>query len=283
MKGDLHTHTLFSDGSVPIEKLPRMAAAAGLTHLSVTDHDTFLSCEYAEAHPQQAGVTLIPGVEISAWDFKRGRKVHVLCYAPRRTPELEAHFARMRDSRNAQQRGSTEKLVKLYPFIDPEDVEAWGKTGGVLFKGHIMRTVREYALTDKIYGEMFRKLLGKNGLCYVGESHREPVENVVKWGREAGAVVVIAHPGSYDSLELTCELARAGMIDGVEIDHPGNKAEVREALQRLTEECGLLITGGTDYHGMLSDRVCMVGDNLTQEEHLQRLLTLIVERRQENG
>ena len=82
MKGDLHTHTLFSDGSIPAEKLPRMAASAGLTHLAITDHDTFLAWEYAKTHPQQEGVTLIPGVEISAWDFKRGRKVHVLCYAP---------------------------------------------------------------------------------------------------------------------------------------------------------------------------------------------------------
>lgn len=279
MRGDLHTHTDFSDGCIPIEKLPRMAAAAGLSHLAVTDHDTFLAYDYAVSHPQQAGVQLIPGIEISAWDAKRGRKVHILCYAPRRTKALEEHFARMADSRNLQQEGSIKKLIELYPFIDAEDVRALAAKSGVLFKAHIMRTLREYALSDAIYGALYKKLLGRNGLCKTGESHREPVENILRWAHEADAVVVLAHPGVYDSMELTEELARAGLIDGVEIDHPGNTPQVRERLRRLAVECDLIVTGGTDYHGMNSDRVCPVGECSTDEEQLQRLLALIAARR----
>ncbi len=282
LRGDLHTHTDLSDGSIPIEKLPRMAAAAGLSHIAVTDHDTFLAYDYALAHPQQNGVTLIPGMEISAWDTKRGRKVHVLCYAPRRTEALERHFKRMAESRNAQQRGSIEKLVKLYPFIDAGDVEALAAKSGVLFKGHIMRVLREYALTDTIYGDLYRKLLGRNGLCKAGESYREPVENILRWAHEAGAVVVIAHPGVYDTMELTCELARAGLIDGVEVDHPGNSAEVRERLLALAQECGLLITGGTDYHSMNSDRVCPVGECSTNSVQMEKLLAVIAQRQKNN-
>lgn len=278
MQGDLHTHTDFSDGSIPIEKLPRMAAAAGLTHIAITDHDTFLSCDYAMENPHQAGITLIPGIEISAWDVKRGRKVHVLCFAPRRTEALEQHFLRMAESRNRQQKGSIEKLVRLYPFIDAGDVEMLAAKSGVIFKAHIMRTLREYALTDAIYGDLYRKLLGRNGLCRTGESYREPVENILRWAHEANAVVVLAHPGVYDSMELACELARDGMIDGVEIDHPGNSAEVREQLRRLAQEYGLIVTGGTDYHGMNSDRVCPVGECCTDSLQLQRLITLIEKR-----
>lgn len=281
MKGDLHTHSLFSDGGLPVEKLPRMAAAAGLTHLAITDHDTFLSVEYAQAHPQQEGVTLIPGVEISAWDFKRSRKVHVLCYAPRRTPQLEAHFENMKNSRNRQQRCSIEKLVKLYPFIDPQEIEARAVQSGVLFKGHIMRSVREYALTDKIYGSLYRSLLGKEGSCYAGESFREPVENIVRRAREAGAVVVIAHPGLYGSLELTAELAAEGLIDGVEIDHTGNDEAARNALLQLAKRYDLLVTGGTDYHGMMGDKVCELGDQFTRDDQMQRLLALLEERQKE--
>ena len=68
-------------------------------------------------------------------------------------------------------------------------------------------------------------------------------------------------------------------IDGVEIDHPGNTPQVRERLQRLAAECDLIVTGGTDYHGMNSDRVCPVGECSTDEEQLQRLLELIAARR----
>lgn len=278
MQGDLHTHTDFSDGSIPIEKLPRMAAAAGLTHIAITDHDTFLSCDYAMENLHQAGITLIPGIEISAWDAKRGRKVHVLCFAPRRTEALEQHFLRMAESRNRQQKGSIGKLVRLYPFIDAGDVEMLAAKSGVIFKAHIMRTLREYALTDAIYGDLYRKLLGRNGLCRTGESYREPVENILRWAHEANAVVVLAHPGVYDSMDLACELARDGMIDGVEIDHPGNSAEVREQLRRLAQEYGLIVTGGTDYHGMNSDRVCPVGECCTDSLQLQRLITLIEKR-----
>ena len=279
MRGDLHTHTDFSDGCIPVEKLPRMAAAAGLSHLAVTDHDTFLAYDYAVMHPERDGVRLIPGIEISAWDTKRGRKVHILCYAPRRTNALEMHFARMAESRNRQQRGSIGKLIGVYPFIDAEDIEKLAEKGGVLFKAHIMRALREYALTDAIYGELYRKLLGRNGICKTGESYREPVENILRWAHEADAVVVLAHPGVYDSMELTEELARAGLIDGVEIDHPGNTPQVREQLRKLAAECRLIVTGGTDYHGMNSDRVCPVGECGTDGENLQRLLELIALRR----
>ena len=60
LPGDLHTHTTFSDGSNPIALLPLLASRLGLSTLAISDHDTTRSIEYAEAHPVQDGVTLIP-------------------------------------------------------------------------------------------------------------------------------------------------------------------------------------------------------------------------------
>ena len=82
MRGDLHTHTLYSDGSTPIEKLPFLARCAGLGWLAVSDHDSILSVRYAYAHPQQEGVNLIPATELTAYDFAREHRVHLLCYYP---------------------------------------------------------------------------------------------------------------------------------------------------------------------------------------------------------
>ncbi len=88
MAGDLHTHTNFSDGSSDIETLPFLAARAGLTALAVSDHDTDLSIRWALEHPVAQGVRMIPAVELTCFDTRRGRRVHLLCYCPELTDEL---------------------------------------------------------------------------------------------------------------------------------------------------------------------------------------------------
>ena len=79
MPGDLHTHTTFSDGSTPADKLPFLAACAGMTHLAISDHDSIRSVRYAYAHPVQNGVHLIPATELTAYDYERAHRVHLLC------------------------------------------------------------------------------------------------------------------------------------------------------------------------------------------------------------
>lgn len=275
MPGDLHTHTTFSDGCIPIAQLPPLAAWADMQYLSVTDHDTFAAHDYALQHPQQNGVHLIPGVELSAWDENRKRKVHLLCYGANKTPALQQHIQRIADSRNKQQRQSIEALLKLYPFLRQEEILQKAADSGVVYKAHIMRTLREYALTDAIYGDLYRQLLGRGGSCHASPSYRAPVRSLLQAAHEAQAVVVLAHPGVYDSMELAQELAREGAIDGVEIQHPGNSPAVRIALRNMAMEYGLIVTGGTDYHGMNSDRICPVGSCTTADAQLERLLELM--------
>jgi predicted metal-dependent phosphoesterase TrpH len=77
MPGDLHTHTTFSDGSTPADKLPFLAACAGMTHLAISDHDSIRSVRYAYAHPVQNGVHLIPATELTAYDYERAHRLHL--------------------------------------------------------------------------------------------------------------------------------------------------------------------------------------------------------------
>ena len=83
MPGDLHTHSSCSDGSTPIEKLPWLAACAGLDWLAISDHDTNRSVRYAYAHPEQNGVKLIPAVELTAYDYGREHRVHPMLLSGR--------------------------------------------------------------------------------------------------------------------------------------------------------------------------------------------------------
>lgn len=77
MPGDLHTHTTFSDGSTPADKLPFLAACAGMTHLAISDHDSIRSVRYAYAHPVQNGVHLIPATELPFFRTER-----LTCFSP---------------------------------------------------------------------------------------------------------------------------------------------------------------------------------------------------------
>ena len=88
MPGDLHTHTTYSDGSTPVAKLPFLARCAGMTHLAISDHDSIQSVRYAYAHPVQDGVHLIPATELTAYDYERAHRVHLLCYWPDDCPAL---------------------------------------------------------------------------------------------------------------------------------------------------------------------------------------------------
>ena len=81
MPGDLHNHSTCSDGSVPIHRLPLMAARAGLDTMAISDHDTLLSVNYCYEHPVQDGVRLLPATELTGYDHEHKHRVHLLCYS----------------------------------------------------------------------------------------------------------------------------------------------------------------------------------------------------------
>ena len=152
MPGDLHTHTTFSDGSLKADWLPRLAARAGLSHLAISDHDSMHSVRYGYANPLRENVRLIPATELTAFDFERGRRVHILCYWPDETcPDLIAHCQLMADRRNAVCRQSGRELEEIYPQFRLEDALALAQDGGVLYKSTLMQVLCDYGLADGIY------------------------------------------------------------------------------------------------------------------------------------
>ena len=115
MPGDLHSHTTFSDGSTPADKLPFLAACAGMTHLAISDHDSIRSVRYAYAHPVQNGVPLLPATELTAYDYERAHRVHLLCYWPDDCAALADFSAMMLGS-------MTDADMQLVPVTD---LRAW--------------------------------------------------------------------------------------------------------------------------------------------------------------
>ena len=279
MPGDLHTHTNFSDGSSDIELLPFLAAREGLEFLAVSDHDTALSAQYAYDHPIERGVRLIPAVELTALDAQRGRKVHFLCYCPDLTQSLRAFFDLMAQRRNAAAENSGGALEKIYPQFTLEAAKRFSARGGVTYKTHMMRLLYEYGYTDGIYKDLYKKLFGGLGGLAPCEPQYESVDAVLDIARAARGVVVLAHPSVYGSMELAKQLAREGRIDGVEVDHPRNTEADKTTLRRLARECGLLVTGGTDFHGLHMSQPVPLGAYTTQDNMAQRILALAAGRK----
>ena len=154
MSCDLHNHSTCSDGSVPIQRLPGIAARTGLHAIAISDHDTTLSAAYCYAHPRQEGVELIPAVELTGYDFERQHRVHLLCYYPNLDcVPLREHCEIMKRRRNACGLQTVHELEAMYPQFTEELVWETAAESGVIYKSGIMQVLGELGLSDcSIYG-----------------------------------------------------------------------------------------------------------------------------------
>ena len=281
MPGDLHTHSMFSDGSCKAEMLPRLAKAAGLGTLAITDHDSMAGLRFGYAHLQMDGVRLLPGMELSGYDFARGRKVHILCYLPRDCEELGAHCALMAKRRHDAVWQSMQLLEQRCPQFRHEDALLYAKySEGALFKAYVMRAMMEYGLADGVYGSVYKQLfrpVSEGGISF--KFTYPDCRDLLRLGRQCGGVVVLAHPTVYKSMELAHELASEGLLDGVELDHPRNTPEDRAELARIAQEHDLIVTGGTDFHGMNRKILQPIGTGQTSDAMIERIFALAQSRK----
>lgn len=163
MPGDLHNHSTCSDGSVPIQRLPILAARVGLDTMAISDHDTLLSVQYGYDHPTQDGVKLIPATELTGYDYERQHRVHLLAFWPDpESPALRRHCDLMRQRRNECCLQSAREIEAIYPQFRTEQALEYAKDSGVLYKSGIMQALRELGLADSIYGETYHYLFGWN-------------------------------------------------------------------------------------------------------------------------
>ena len=281
MPGDLHNHSTCSDGSVPIHRLPLMAARVGLDTMAISDHDTLLSVQYCCDHPMQDGVRLIPATELTGYDYERQHRVHLLTFWPDpECPELKAHCDIMRQRRNECTLQSAREIEALYPQFRTEQALEYAKDSGVLFKSGIMQALHELGLCDGVYTELYHKLFGWNPRGIVLHSPEYlPVRDVLATAKASGAVVVFAHPTVYKSMPLVRELVKEGMIDGIEVEHPRNSPEDKAECAALCAQYGLIHTGGTDFHGANHAHPHPVGTCITTDDQIVRIEELAHKRK----
>ena len=241
---DLHVHTTASDGQLSPTELVHKALTIGLKTVAITDHDTTDGIAEALEAAEGTGLCVIPGVEISA-DIARS-EVHILgYYVAREDPVLCGKLALLRAARLDRARKIVSKLTRMGMPVKWDRVRHAGRADGAsVGRPHIAQAMLE---TGHVYSveEAFRRYIGRNGPAFVDRYKLSPAEGVQSI-LAAGGLPVLAHPlqGSH----LLPELVRNGLV-GLEAYYTGYTQEDTEFLLRLASKYGLIVTGGSDFHG----------------------------------
>lgn len=271
MKADLHTHTTLSDGAATPQELLRQAKVQGVTHLAITDHDHLAYSAALAAQAAALGITLFPGVELSTWDAERERKVHLLCYFPKQTADLEAHCQALSAQRTAVGEEMISLVQKQYP-ITREDVYAYTKGCTSLYRQHIMRALMDYGYTERLYGDLYHALFSPRGGSAFRQVTYPKLSLVLELIHASGGVCVLAHPYEYNTIDLMQELVQQQAIDGIEVWHSRCSPKGEAHLLEYAREHHLLMTAGSDFHGMHSGKPSPLGNRFLDEQQLQAFL-----------
>jgi len=261
MRIDLHTHTTASDGMLDAPALVAAAAAAGVGLLAVADHDSTDAVDDAIATGRRLGVEVWPAVELSC-DVDAG-EVHMLGYClDHHLDWLQTLLGRLREGRVSRAERMVARLADLGAPIEFSRVEALA-AGGAIGRPHVARALVEAGWV-KDPAEAFDRFIGRGGPAYVERVKVTPTEAVAVI-RAAGGLAVFAHPGWAGRDDWIIDLVPAG-LDGVEAYYPDHGPEAIEHYVALARAHGLLVTGGTDFHGgALATRV-PVGSQYVPEE-----------------
>ena len=246
---DLHTHTTESDGSFTPEELIAEAKRVGLSAIAITDHDSIAGIKKAAPVAQLYDIELIPGIELST-DYN-GKEVHVVgLYIDTENDILLKKLKEFKDCRDSRNEIMVQNLQSEGFAITMEELKA-ENPDCVITRANIARFLYEHGMIPSIQ-TAFEKYIGDHCKCYVNRFKITPMD-AVRLIKEAGGTAILAHPLLYHMSTTTLqklidEMKEAG-LDGIEAIYcTYSPAEERE-MKQLAEKNGLLISGGSDFHG----------------------------------
>lgn len=262
---DLHVHSHYSDGYASVDEILQEASICDVTHISIVDHDTVHGLETIQKKSLKYDVTVIPGVEISAYDFKRNRKVHILGYAFRQAaPNIQALCAPLLKRRHENSLWQIEQLQKHGFQVELDEIQEKAKMSGVIYKQHIMACLTNADFASKEYQTLYKRLFKGDGIC-ARDIEYVDARLAVQAIKKDGGLAVLAHPGQLDSFEMIPELIRFG-LDGIERNHPNHSEETRLLVEKYAEKYGLMQTGGSDFHDRYG-HVVRIGEEVSPAEN----------------
>ncbi|HJQ11430.1 MAG TPA: PHP domain-containing protein [Gemmatimonadaceae bacterium] len=240
---DLHTHSTASDGTLPPERVVEAAKRCNLAAIALTDHDTIAGVAAARAAGERLGIRVVAGCELSA--FQDDDEIHLLALHLTRIEALEKRLAELRTLRYERAQRICEKLNLLGVEITFDEVLGQAQ-GGAVGRPHVARAlIARGAVHD--FKDAFVRYLGSAGAAFVPKA-RLSVEAAIEIAHEAGGLAIWAHPAEGGRRERLEPLVKSG-LDGVEVRHPSHTADDVRRLEALAEFFGLVVSGGSDWHG----------------------------------
>ena len=244
---DLHLHTTASDGRLSPPQLVARAEAAGLTTISVTDHDTVAAIAEATAAAAAAGLRVVPGIEITAVDQERD--VHMLGYFfDPASRSLASLLERQRALRVSRVREIAARLGSLGMPVDVDGLlrSAAARPGSSVGRPQLAREMIKAGHVASVQ-EAFDAWLASGRPAFVPRTGPSPA-SVVDAVHEAGGVASMAHPGVTRRDDVIRQLVDHG-LDAIEVYHSDHSPQEEQTYKAIAASLGVLVTGGSDFHG----------------------------------
>lgn len=277
MAADLHLHTFFSDGTYSPEELAGHAARQRLELIALTDHDTVEGCDRAAAACAAAGVRFLPGSELTA-EFAEA-ELHLLGYGlDRHHAGLLAALGRFQQVRQDRVREMVSRLNHLGIALDADAVLALAncRSPG---RPHVARALVNAGVCSGP-DEAFARFLRRDRPAWVPK-FRMSAEDAIRLIHDAGGLAVLAHPGLNHVDACIPSLVEQG-LDGIECFHSRHPRTTTEHYLTLAGQHRLLVTGGSDCHGMAKGTP-LIGSVRLPMEHAERLLAALPHRPRPGG
>lgn len=264
---DLHIHTNASDGTLRASQVVAEAREAGLAVISITDHDTTAALAEAMEAARDKGIVLVPGVEISA-THPIG-EAHILGYWVNfQDPNLQAFLYSPLSTRTARIIEICKRMDALGFPVDPEEVFQEAVEAKSVGRPHIARVMLRKGYARDM-DDAFQRFLGDGKPAHV-KRFKNTTADTIAMIHACGGISVIAHPGLIQDPQLIASLIQDGAM-GIEVYCHDHDPEQAERFLRMAEAQGLLVTGGSDYHGEMLDKPFRLGDLKVPYECFLRL------------
>jgi predicted metal-dependent phosphoesterase TrpH len=243
---DLHMHTTASDGRCSPEDLVERCWNKGIRTMAVTDHDTMAGVEPTQRAAEARGMMCLPGIEITS--VHGGKDVHMLAYfLPPDTPGLQPMLLAQRKQRVDRALEIASRLATLGAPVDADAmVEAAAGSGKSLARPQIAQALIAAGHVATV-AEAFDRYLGEDSPAFVPHTGVSP-EEVVALVRSGGGIPSLAHPGYRPKDEIIPSLVAAGLV-GIEVYHSSHDESATSHYLAIARQHGLLVTGGSDFHG----------------------------------
>ena len=265
MAADLHLHTNFSDGTYSPEELAEHAARVRLHTIALTDHDTVEGCPRAAVACRNLGLEFIPGAELTAEIDET--EIHLLgYYLDADHPGLLRETAKFQTVRQNRISEMVQRLNQLGIPLEAEAVFALAKCRSP-GRPHVGRALVRGGFCSSV-NEAFERFLKKDRPAWVPK-FKMPAFEGIELIHNAGGLAILAHPGLNQVDPAIPLLAEAG-LDGLECFHTKHAPSTADHYLRLSESLQLLVTGGSDCHGLAKAQP-LIGSLRLDDAYVERL------------